>query len=302
MRARAGGKALLPNLLIIGAQKCGTTSLHAILAQHAEISMSEPKELNFFTWHWERGLDWYAAQFGDSPVRGEATPEYTAYPGWPETAERVGRTLPEARLIYLVRDPVERVISHWQHLVTAGVFRKPFEKTILSPSFGRSQFVQRTRYQAQLDRYLAYFPSEAVLVVSLEQLTTSRLKTLRRVLAHVDLDPKDAEALEPAWINRSTDRRRPPPPIPLLRTLYGDRHVPDRAFRLQYGLTRRFGRRLSPVEASTDAVTAIASAVEADLRAFADRYPAIVASWPTWQRLQNSESRMSALPHRDNHS
>jgi len=276
--------------------------LHAILAQHAEISMSVPKELNFFTWHWERGLDWYAAQFDDLPVRGEATPEYTVYPGWPETAERVGRTLPEARLIYLVRDPVERVISHWQHVVTAGVFRKPFEETILSPSFRGSQFAQRTRYQAQLDRYLAYFPREAVLVVSLEQLITNRRKTLRRVLAHVDLDPNDAEALEPAWINQSTDRRRPPPPIPLLRTLYGDRHVPDRVLRIQHGLTRRFGRQLSPVNASLAAVSAIASAVEADLRVFAARYPAIVAGWPTWKRVEESESRMSALPRRANRS
>src|ERR687894_2292944 len=73
----------LPNLIVIGAQKCGTSVLHYYLSLHPEVSMSRPKELNFFIEerNWPRGLDWYKSQFdGDARVRGEASPNYTAYP------------------------------------------------------------------------------------------------------------------------------------------------------------------------------------------------------------------------------
>src|SRR5215218_3255372 len=96
----------LPNLLVIGAQKCGTSSLHRYLGAHPEVGMSRDKELDFLGGpgfpNWERGVDWYRAQFdADKSVRGESSPSYTAHPFVTGTAERAHALVPGAKLIYL---------------------------------------------------------------------------------------------------------------------------------------------------------------------------------------------------------
>jgi hypothetical protein len=120
---------LLPNLIDIGVMKCATTTLHRYLDPHPDVAMSEPKELNFFcgprrldghrddqtAWlagNWHRGVGWYAAQFLPAPVRGEASPGYTS-PSFPRAAERMARIVPGARLVYLMRDPLERAVSQY---------------------------------------------------------------------------------------------------------------------------------------------------------------------------------------------
>src|SRR5687768_10052815 len=109
----------LPNLIVIGAMKCGTTALHEALALHPDIVMSQPKELNFFfapdhgngSWelgNWHRGLDWYCSHWpAQALVRGESSPGYTS-PSHPEAAERMATVIPDARLLCLVRDPLIR--------------------------------------------------------------------------------------------------------------------------------------------------------------------------------------------------
>src|SRR5688572_16712902 len=96
----------LPNLVVIGGAKTGTTSLHAYLALHPEIFMSRVKEIRFFTHHYEEGAAWYAAHFRkgcDHAVRGEASPQYTAHPRLAGVPERMHTLIPDAKLIYVVR-------------------------------------------------------------------------------------------------------------------------------------------------------------------------------------------------------
>ncbi len=111
----------LPTFVIIGAQKCGTTALHSYLARHPEISMSRPKELDFFVAekNWDRGLDWYRQRWNgpDKPIRGESSPNYTAYPNFDGVPERMVELLPDIKLIFMVRDPVDRVRSSYIHAV-----------------------------------------------------------------------------------------------------------------------------------------------------------------------------------------
>src|SRR5947208_8199938 len=106
---------MLPNLLIIGAQKCGTTSLHAYLDRHSDVHMAAEKELDFFIADraWRNGPAWYAGRFrDDAAVRGEASPNYTGWPVWDGVARRAAALIPLARLVYLVRDPLGRIGSH----------------------------------------------------------------------------------------------------------------------------------------------------------------------------------------------
>ena len=100
----------LPDFLGIGTQKGGTTYLHALLQHHPQIFLATPKEQHFFSLHWQRGEQWYADQFAQAESHqccGEVTPYYLFHP---EVPQRIKSQLPAAKLIVLLRDPVERAL------------------------------------------------------------------------------------------------------------------------------------------------------------------------------------------------
>ncbi len=192
---------VLPNLIIIGAMKCGTTALHRYLGLHPDVAMSEPKELNFFCgperplgrederseWlagNWHRGVRWYAAQFRSAPVRGEASPGYTS-PSFPNAAERMARVVPGARLVYAVRDPIGRAVSQYFHHRAEGTERRPIEEALLDPA---SQYLERSRYHARLELYLSRFPRNRIFICAQEDLLTKRRGTLRELYSFVGVD------------------------------------------------------------------------------------------------------------------
>jgi hypothetical protein len=197
--------ATLPNLIVIGAMKCGTTALHELLDRHPDIAMSSPKELNFFlgeatgtgvvdtltedrSWargNWHRGLEWYAGQFAPSPVRGEASPGYTS-PHHPEVAGRMAQVVPHARLVYLVRDPVARAVSQYHHHRAEGTEQRPMAEALLDPA---SQYLSRGRYFERLEPFLAHYAPEAIAVVTQEELRASPAAVLDELHALVGVEP-----------------------------------------------------------------------------------------------------------------
>ena len=163
----------LPTFIIIGAQKCGTTSLHTYLGLHPEIGVSREKELNFFLRpDGERDLDWYRSWFDPSkPVRGEASPGYTNHPLRPGVPERMHAVVPDARLIFVVRDPLKRALSQYRHYCADRREDRSAEEALGEPG---SKYVVRSRYAFQLDRYLPIYPMERILVVQQERLLDRR--------------------------------------------------------------------------------------------------------------------------------
>ncbi len=185
-RARGG---TLPNLIVIGGLKCGTTSLHHYLSLHPEISMSRPKELNFFVGelNWELGPDWYASHFDRAaPVRGESSPHYTNLPRFADVAERIAATVPEARLIYMVRDPIDRMLSHYLHNLGGGYEARSVEEALGDPD---SAYVARSRYAMQLAPYLEAVERDRILIVATEDLAERRDETVREVFGFCEVDP-----------------------------------------------------------------------------------------------------------------
>ncbi|WP_445256468.1 sulfotransferase family protein [Nocardioides aurantiacus] len=192
----------MPNALVVGAMKCGTSALHAYLAAHPDVHMAEGKELNFFlgddevppgppeeAWrhgHWHRGPAWYAAHFrSDRPVRGESSPGYTD-PAHSEVPARMAALVPDARLLYLVRDPVERAVSQYRHHVRDGTEPRPLAEALLDPG---SQYVARSRYHERIAPFLDHVRREQLLVLVQERLLADRRGQLRAAYAHVGADP-----------------------------------------------------------------------------------------------------------------
>lgn len=179
----------LPNLVVIGAQKCGTSGLHYYLSLHPEVSMSNPKELNFFIAerNWPRGLEWYSRHFDPrARCRGEASPNYTAFPNHTGVPERMAEVVPDARLIYLVRDPIDRIAAHWVHNYAKRREKGGMRETLLHPN---TSYVSRSRYFMQLQRFVEHFPPEQLLVLDNADLRDDRAVTLRRIFEFVGVDP-----------------------------------------------------------------------------------------------------------------
>ncbi len=182
------GRGALPNLLIIGAQKCGTSGLHYYLGLHPEVSMSKPKELNFFIEerNWPRGTDWYARHFDPrAKVRGEASPNYTAYPQHMGVPERIASLIPDARLIYIVRDPLERIEAHWVHNYAKRREKGDLRQTLMHPN---TSYLARSQYFMQLQQFLNHFPAQHLLVLDQDELRNRRMETLRTVFEFVGVD------------------------------------------------------------------------------------------------------------------
>lgn len=165
------GARMTPSFLVVGGQRCGTTSLWRALVQHPGlIGPARHKGVHFFDVHYDDGMSWYRGHFplqrqarriaretGTAPITGEATPYYMFHPLAPE---RIARDLPDARLLVLIRDPVERAYSAYTHEARRGHEAESFERALELEPARLSGEVERMRadprYYSHVHRHNAY--------------------------------------------------------------------------------------------------------------------------------------------------
>lgn len=179
---------MLPTFFIIGAARAATTTLWTTLNAHPDIYMSEVKETHYLLGgEWaRRGQGWYESLFspGQGALhRGEASTGYSMFPIFLGVPERAAALVPDARIVYTIRHPVQRMVSHWVQATTSGHEHRPLEEAIV---WG-SAYHFTSCYGLQLSRWLDRFPRESVLVVRSEDLMANAGPTLDRVLAHLGL-------------------------------------------------------------------------------------------------------------------
>ena len=183
---------MLPNLIVIGAPKAGTTSLHSYLTQHPQVGMAALKELSYF-WRedWREQQAWYEAQFEfpgrELSVRGESTPFYAAYPFRQNVPERMHELVPDVKLIYVVRDPIERLVSHFVQRQGDGG-RTTFERFMEEYEQPDNRIVCPSRYWLQIEQFMKVFDRSQLLVVDQHDLKTRRHETLREVFRFIGVD------------------------------------------------------------------------------------------------------------------
>lgn len=181
----------LPNFFIIGAAKCGTTSLHHYLDQHPDISMSRIKEPGVFSeGRWVPRYESYDGLFDcDAPYRGDSSTSYSRYPVEGDAAARIHAAVPDARLIYLVRDPIERTISDYVHRVAIGHEHRSLDEALKDFADPQNYYVTTSRYALQVGRYLERFPASSLLIVDQSDLRDRREETIRAVFSFIGVDP-----------------------------------------------------------------------------------------------------------------
>lgn len=193
---------MLPNFLIVGAQRSGTTYLHRLLSQHPEVFLPDTKELHYFdnTPPEKVDINVYASYFSKAGLHkaiGEATPCYMYY-DWvpPQLAEHVGN----AHLIFLLRNPVERAYSNYWQKLKGGNEIYTFERALKeeearTPNQGElwsppgDAYIGRGRYAEQVRRFLTRFPRNQLKFLISEELYSSTASVLRDVEAYLELPP-----------------------------------------------------------------------------------------------------------------
>lgn len=200
-----------PHFMILGTQKGGTNSLYQYLCQHPQILPATQKEIHFFTLYYQKGIDWYRSQFpstadGNLLLTGEGTPYYLFHPCVPQ---RVYHHFPNLKFIVLLRNPINRAISHYYWEVNLGyemlslkdaLLQEPerlrgetekllADETYYSHNHQHYSYLSRGIYVEQLQNWMNVFPREQFLIVQSEDLASQSPKTLNQVFEFLDLPP-----------------------------------------------------------------------------------------------------------------
>ncbi len=226
---RFGEQRQPPDFIIVGAQRCGTTSLFRALAKHPALmsNVINSKGVHYFGTNHHKNASWYFAHFpsqkqrdlvlektGHAAVVGEASPYYLFHPA---VAERISKTAPDTKIVVLLRDPVKRAISHHLHMVWEGHEHESDidkaldleatrlagveEQLLNNPAFvsrphQHFSYIARGHYAAQLERYFTHFDRDNVLVMATETLVADSENSLAQIQSFIGLTPDPAIKLE----------------------------------------------------------------------------------------------------------
>jgi hypothetical protein len=183
-----------PDFIIIGAMKCATSTVHDQLSMHNSFFMTTPKEPNFFSDNeiYAKGFEWYGSLFARADAgqfKGESSTHYTKLPGYRETVKRMSEYCPDVKCIYIMRHPVDRLVSHFIHEWTQGVVSCDINEAV----FRHPELIEYSRYNMQIEPYLKTFGHRSVLPMFTERLRDNPLRELHDIFDFLGVREK------PVW-------------------------------------------------------------------------------------------------------
>ena len=179
---------VLPNFLVVGSPKCGTTNLCFQLLQHPDIFISKKKELDFFNRQYSLGQNWYESQFegwNNESAIGEGSVLYGVTSLCPDVAHRIAKMLPDAKLIYMVRHPIDRLESMWCQHVANGDHIPEFNQAVRE----WRPLIDGSLYWHQIQLYRQHFSDDKILLLFLDDYKKDSLHILRRCYEFLGVDP-----------------------------------------------------------------------------------------------------------------
>ena len=199
-----------PDFMIIGAMKCATSTLYEQLALQSGIVLSSPKEPNFFSNDeiYAQGMEWYWSLFEQPSIQngliGEASTHYTKLPTYPNTVERIHRHIPDAKFIYVMRHPVDRLISHYMHEWSQNVIDCDINDAITR----YPELIDYSRYHYQLAPFFESFGQNRVMPVFFESMLSRPQQELERICKFINYNGVPVwQELEPQNVSRERIRR-----------------------------------------------------------------------------------------------
>jgi len=216
----------LPDFLIIGAQKSGTTSLYNYLIQHPKIIPAKKKEIHYFDLNYNKDLSWYKANFPlnnqlkkRNAICGEASPQYIFLPN---IMDRISKEIPKVKILVLLRNPIDRTFSHYNHQVRMGRENLSFKEAIkqeerrINKGYKKMSelsnyidynlitfsYLHRGHYDEQVAKCYKLFPKENIKIIQSEKLYQSPNKVYQEVLDFLDLPPMELKDYKVYFSNK----------------------------------------------------------------------------------------------------
>lgn len=192
---------MLPTFIVAGAGKCGTSWLHVCMDEHPQVFVPPQKELRFFSHNFERGLDWYEGFFDTAPpgsIAGELSPCYLGHPLAPT---RIATTCPETVVLFLLRDPVERALSHYYMYLRNGAVSDQVDAE-LKPG---TVFLEDGRYGQHIQRFEDAIGAGRLQLFFYDDLKSRPRDFLSTIWSALNVDP----SFEPSILNRAFHERKP---------------------------------------------------------------------------------------------
>lgn len=211
-----------PNYMLIGASKCATSTICTLLGQHPDIFMTEPKEPNFFCNDevFQRGFEWYEslyAQGADKKMRGEGTNRYTMKEVFPKTIERIVSYTTDLKLIYVVRNPIDRIASYWLQKRSHGGEEVHYDFNT-AVRVNRNYLVDSSNYWQQINVYREYFSDDRICVMFYEDFQVDTNAFMRRCFEFLEVDPDVPLANDSLHLNPSSGKKVPIETLSRLRS------------------------------------------------------------------------------------
>lgn len=223
--------------VVIGAMKSGTTSIYSYFKHHKDITLSRNKECDFFKDEqlYQKGHDWYESLFDKPGSRYiDVSPNYSKRHIFPGVAEKMAEYAPQAKIIYILRNPVDRMISHYMHNLSAGRIQYSFNRLIKKEK--RRNYILSGCYAWQLEEYESYFSKDQILPIIFEEFIADRVKTMNRIYRFLGLEENKADFDYNNVAHKSSQKSRPS---------FIDTHVTNKQLntRLKKVLPGRFSKR-----------------------------------------------------------
>jgi len=182
-------KTNIPDFIVIGAMRAGTTTLQGLLSNIDQISLARMKETDFFIKekNFSRGLSWYTAQFDKSKkIWGEISPSYTKRDVFKGVPERVFKANPKTKLIYILRDPIDRAISQYQFSYLFGQ-KMPTPENFFSSHEGQ-HIIDTSRYAYQIKPWIETFGRNSILFIDFKFLCDAPQDQINQITKFLGLD------------------------------------------------------------------------------------------------------------------
>lgn len=249
----------LPDFLIIGAAKCGTTSLFEQLGQHPQVYTPAIKEPTFFSSHgvgtWDKGLEWYQSLFSEAQpdqITGEASTSYSKAPWYGDAPEKIHQIIPDTKLIYMVRDPLAQILSHYQHMDYDELDTRSLQERVVNDDF----LLKVASYADQLEQFLPFFDKNQIQVICLEHYIDNNAEVMSKLFGFLGISEhptqpirenarRQRQILRWEWLKRVPQIKRMTP-FERQQQLSSWLLAPQQKIQLHSNLKNQLYPRLSP--------------------------------------------------------
>ncbi|MEM6292656.1 MAG: sulfotransferase domain-containing protein [Myxococcota bacterium] len=193
MTDSAPSSGRLPDFLLIGGMKCGSTSLHDQLVTHPQLAEPQYKEPGFFSRdeRFELGIDWYRSIFAsatDDQLLFESSTCYTRHPHFGDVAARIHEHLPDIKLIYIMRHPVDRLYSHYRHAMLEGAGNRTPVISLDAALASSDEYFDTGCYLRQIEQFTEHYPRDRFFFLTLHELKTDPDAVLGELQRFLGLD------------------------------------------------------------------------------------------------------------------